>query len=405
MRFSKTLIFASIALLAITSGCRNTTTLRCERETALLRAEILDLEDKYYALQAQQRSLPQTGSGVAVAGGVIGSGVVDTSGVIISGSPVVVDSYPVQGDVIYDDQYIQGAVIPGTVVSGQVMPGSVIQNGVPTLASPVEGEVYYDGQPYPSQGYQGQSLPLAQPVISQDLEPTPMTEDSSDPGSMDGTPAADEATADPDQSLMLPDSLELEVGYGDLELELSDDSEIDRIEIVTEATRGKDLDGVPGHDGIELMIQTLNADGEFVEQSGELTITVQDQLAGEIGKWTFLPKELQLFLSRDELGNMGTLLHLPWAEKIPVSKEIEIRVGMMIGDVEYIASRKIKVDPPTGGQSVGREIVGWAVDDNRWVSKGSTPVLQRSADKVSDRPSVFENPSAGIQRPQWKPVR
>ena len=154
------------------------------------------------------------------------------------------------------------------------------------------------------------------------------------------------------------------------------------------------------------MIQTLNADGKFVDQSGELTITVQDQLAGEIGKWTFLPKELELFLSRDEFGNMGTLLHLPWAEKIPVSKEIEIRVGMMIGNVEYVASRKIKVDPPTGGQSVGRSIVGWAVDDNRWVSKDPTPVLQQPVrDKISDRPSVFENPSAGIQRPQWKPVR
>ena len=38
--------------------------MRCERETALLRAEILDLEDKYYALQAQQRSTPQTAASV-----------------------------------------------------------------------------------------------------------------------------------------------------------------------------------------------------------------------------------------------------------------------------------------------------------------------------------------------------
>jgi len=56
MRFSTTFILPAMALLFFVSGCKNTTTMRCERETALLRAEILDLEDKYYALQSQYRS-------------------------------------------------------------------------------------------------------------------------------------------------------------------------------------------------------------------------------------------------------------------------------------------------------------------------------------------------------------
>jgi len=391
MRFSTTFILPAMALLILATGCRNTTTMRCERETALLRAEILDLEDKYYALQSQYRSGMQGGSAV-VTSGMIGSGVIQGSPVVVSGSQMVVDSYPVQGDVIYEDQYIEGSVIQGEVVQGTMVPGSYVPGAmVPTPAMPVDGGVYYEGQ----------VLPMDQPVFDQQVEPTPAS--SSDPGGLNvETPPVDEATSGSEQTLTLPESLELEVGFEDLELELQDvTGDVDRIEIVSEASRGKDLDGLPGHDGIELMIQTLNSDDEYVEQTGELTITVKDQLAGEIGKWTFLPKELELFLSRDEFGNMGTLLHLPWTEKIPVSKQVEVRVAMMIGNTEYIASRNLEIDPPTG-QSIGNPIVGWAVDDDRWVSSAPSPRRQQ----INPVPSVgFANPSTVSDRPEWKPVR
>ena len=354
--------------------------MRCERETALLRAEILDLEDKYYALKSHYESGMGSGVGTVTTNGMIGSGVIQGSPMAASNAPMIIDNYPVGGEVIYDDQIISGSVVPGTVIPGTMMP---------TPAMPVEGEIYYEGQ----------SLPLDQTVVDPSLNSVPVSE-GSEPGSL-ATPPVDDATSDSDQTLLLPDVPELEVGFEDLELELGGDMDIDRIEIVSDATRGKDLDGVPGHDGIELMIRTINSDDEFVDQSGELTVTVKDQLAGEIGKWTFLPKELELFLSRDEFGNMGTLLHLPWTDRVPVSKQVEVRVAMMMGNVEYIATQKIDIDPPTG-QSQAGAIVGWGVDDNRWVSRG--PV--RRTQPVTDGPSsVYETPSAAIQRPVWKPVR
>lgn len=386
MRFHTTIILLFGALIAGTCGCRSNTTLRCERETALLRAEILDLEDKYYALKSEYQTAVQGGgSGTIITDGVVGSGLIGSSPIVVGSSPVIVNSVPmvqgevIQGDVIYEDQMIHGSVVPGTVIPGTV-------NSVPTIATPVEGGVYYESSPT-----------LSQPTINQGVSPTPAATGSGSPNLQ--TPAIDNSTSDNDQTLMLPDDPELEVGYEDLELDLGS-GEVDRLEIVSSATRGKDLDGVPGHDGIELLIRTVNANGDFVERNGELTITVKDQLAGEIGKWTFLPEELKLFLSRDELGNMGTLLHLPWTGKIPVSKQVEIRVSMMIQDMEYIATLNLDIEPPTG-QSDSPAIVGWAVDDDRWVS-ASTTSQPRIRSAPSSRTIQRQPP---IERPVWKPVR
>lgn len=400
MRFFTNYIVLIVAALLCVSGCRsNNTTLQCQRETALLRAEILDLEDKYYALKNQyESSVGQAGS-IASTGGVVGSGVV-TAGAIASptyiqsapfvGSPQIIEGQVIQGevyqgDVIYEDQYAPQTILPGTILPGTVLPGTLI-------SPPAGGEVFLDGQSFPTE----QTIERAEPTPAETELESPTLE----------TPELDDATTDSEQALILPDEgLELEIGYEDIELDLGAVGQVDRLEIVSAGTRGKDLDGVPGHDGIELMVRTLNADGEFVELDGELSIVVADHLAGEIGKWTFLPEELKLFLSRDELGNMGTLLHLPWTKKIPVSKQIEIRVSMIVDNIEYIANQDLDIEPPTG-QRTSPAIVGWAVDDNRWVSVPSSqrkrprrPRAERPLPSLSlEEESVFE-------RPEWKPVR
>ena len=351
MRFFTYSLLLCGTLLMAASGCRSTS-IQCERETALLRAEILDLEDKYYALKSQYERGVMGGTTGIVTNNVIGSGVIE-------GTPVVVDSWPVDGDVVYEDQIIHG--------------------GAPVLSSPTVDE-YYDGQDI-QPGIQGIPTPAQSEPADLSLPQTP----------------AKPTTLNNDQTLVLPDAPELEVGYEKFDEAAFENREIERIEIVSSATRGKDLDGVAGHDGIELMIQALDANGDSIDHTGELTVTVTDPLAGEIGKWTFLPKELELFLSRDELGNLGTLLHLPWTDRIPVSKQVEIRASMMVGQIEYIVTSNLKIDPPTS-QPSDNAIVGWAVDDDRWGSSTneSMPALS---------PSTAQNASPAVQRPQWKPVR
>lgn len=363
------------SLLLLSTGCQNAS-IRCQRETALLRAEILDLEDKYYALKSQHQNMLSGGSGTVVTNNVIGSGV-------ITGAPVVADSWPVQGEIIH-----------GGVIQGDVIYDDQVISGAPMIQAPIEGEVYYEGQVLPG------VTPAAIPGV-----PTP----AADPELLElediGSPPVDAGTDTGDgHSILLPDTeaLELEVGFEDLELKLDGNEDVDRIEIVSSATRGKDLDGIAGHDGLEIMIQAINSNGDPIEKTGELTVTVRDNLAGEIGKWTFLPDELRLFLSRDELGHLGTLLHLPWTDKIPVSKQVEVRVSMLIGNIEYVATRQLKIKPPTG-QPSNDAVVGWTINDDRWISVSQSPIQRQSAHSTNTWPT--KPSSTAVQRPQWKPVR
>jgi len=411
MRFFTTSLLLGSLLLVSASGCQRAS-IQCQRETALLRAEILDLEDKYYALRSQHERSMHAAPGAVVTDNVIGSGVVVDSSWPVEGH--VISGGMIGGDVIYEDQMV---------------------NGVPMMQAPIEGEVYYDGQPYGGQPYggqiyDGQVLPLASPVIGSGAEtiPTPTLADPA--GSVDsmdlnlGNPSTSEPAMEDDQTLLLPDSSTgsdvpaLEVGFEDIELDLSSDSEIDRVEIISGATRGKDLDGVAGHDGIELMFKAVNSDGQSVTRTGELTVTVSDNLVGEIGKWTFLPKELVLFQSRDESGNVGTLLHLPWTDRIPVSRQVEVRVAMMIDRIQYIATQQIEIKPPTG-QASNDAVVGWSASDGRWLSnqksgfqsKPSSVFQNSSFQRQSFQRESLQNgsstkaPATAVQRPQWKPVR
>ena len=434
MRFVKINFLLASLLLVSAIGCQNSASNRCQRETALLRAEILDLEDKYYALQAQQRMAGAPAAGSFVTNNVIGSGVV--SGGVVNGGPVVVGApWPVEGqvisgDVIYDDQMVNGVPIQAPYQGEVYYDGQVYGDQV--YGDQVYGEQVYDGQTYEGQIYDAETLPLAPPVIDSGsatrptpAEPIPTSPDEPDDLNIESPPT--ETSSGDEQALILPDAdaevPSLEVGYEDhedLELDLiSDHPQVDRIEIVSSETRGKDLDGIPGHDGLELMIQAIDGDGDAIDESGELTVTVSDNLVGEIGKWTFLPNELELFLSRDELGNYGTLLHLPWSDRIPVSKKVEVKVVMLIGRIQYVATQLIKIKPPTG-QASSRPIVGWTGSDDRWLSNSKSPFSTKRDDSFKSRPSgsflsrpgsSFESesnsrsPSTAVQRPQWKPVR
>ncbi len=368
MRFSTILILLGCLLLAIAPGCQKAS-LQCRRETALLRAEILDLEDKYYALKSQHRSAMVGEGGSVTSNGIVGNGVIVGSEVMDSLG--ITDSYPIlEGDVIYEDQMLPGS---STIIQG-----------------PADGEIYYEGV-----------VPSTQQPMMQGSQYAPtQTEPESYNLELETTPIDTTGTGI-DQSLVLPVAPELKVGYEDFELDALGDGVVDRIEIVTAGTRGKDLDRIAGDDGIELMVRTLSVDGAFVDKRGEMTVTINDQLVGEIGKWTFLPEELKLFLSRDELGNVGTLLHLPWSDRVPVSKQVSVRVSMIIGDVEYIATRRIGIKPPTGDVSEDK-VVGWTTNDTRWITDAQpAPLVRRGAAPTS----LPKTPSAAVKRPQWKPVR
>ena len=357
-----TTTFALLVLLAGTgSGCRSTS-VQYQREMALLRAEIIDLEDKYYALKSKyERGID--GSEMIINDGVVGSGVVN--------SPTTVSQYPVEdGQVIYTDEFLEPVI---------------------------EGDVYYDNQTY---------------IDSPSMSPEAI-QASPDSGSIElpfqSAPESNSAPLDTDSrstesSQSQPAIPDASVGYENMGVLFRD---VDRIEILSQGTRGKDVDGIPGDEGIELLVTTVDANQEFVEATGELTVTVRDPLLGEIGKWTFLPKELELFFSRDEFGNRGLLLHLPWIEQMPVSSNIDIRVKMLLNGIEYIATRNLRISPPQAA-APDDAIAVWTASDERWLTAGAskgtgTPTLQAST--APRRPPAKKGTAKTVERPKWRPVR
>ncbi len=98
-------------LLTFACGCR-TTNQQCQRETALLRAEILDLEDQLYAFKATSRP---SNSRVVMTGGELPVDACYDPGF----DDVIYESDMVQGDIYFGDQFIDDGYYEGPIYDDQ----------------------------------------------------------------------------------------------------------------------------------------------------------------------------------------------------------------------------------------------------------------------------------------------
>ena len=391
--------FLCVAALAV-SGCK-TADMRCQRETALLRAEILDIEDKYYSLLAQQR-------------GSARSRIVSSSQV-----PVVDPRYPhgviiddgyVDGDIIYDDAVISGPVYGGPVFGGQVYDsygGGPIYSDVPpaqgsaaaqptmALREPApnrsinDAESDLDSAVEPESGFETEGVPFDDVDI--DLE-----------GSL---PARDDGASM--DLLELPTMLD--VGYS---RNVFSEAEIRGVTILNQHSHGEDVDGQPGDDGLALMIQALDVDGRPVPPVGTATVTVNDLSRNyQIGKWTFLSSELELFESTDGQGRPATLLHLPWSDDVPRANEVRVTVKLTDESGEEIVdSLVLPVVPKAAGQTADPSLVaGWTQSDDRWYEKSSRGFGQSTEDEqrqpLRRLKAIPASSRKTIEMPKWRPVR
>ena len=108
------LLFVTLVFGALFTGCTSTGP-RAQREIALLRAEILDLEDQFYWMKSQYESANrelQMCNGVPVDGSYLGS-------------------------TIIEGEYIDGGFVEGEYVEGEYIEGEIIDYGSPE-------EIVYD---------------------------------------------------------------------------------------------------------------------------------------------------------------------------------------------------------------------------------------------------------------------
>ena len=379
MRFVVLIMFICVGA----AGCNADP--RCRRETALLRAEILDLEDKYYLLKSQHQNALNDLNSYRGSNDSTDANLDDGQIIYESEMPV----YEQQGDQVYRNEGFSFDEAPSSI--------------------PGQGNV----QPF--YGVEQPNLEINEPETIYPAEPTQSEQ----------LPAPDSSSNQRRSGVMLnsPESQST-----------STQTLVTEIVINRGQSRGHDVDGEPGDEGLNLLIQPKTARGETMLTSGELTISIIDPLEPaanqRIGIWKFLPKETELFFAEENETTRGILLHLPWDQALPQNKEIVVFVRFTTPDGRRLeTSSQIRIAPPTKSYSTKEPLIAnWSQQDRRWLSNGAGESLsgsigepvsindQFNAPEISSLVDEFDQgmtiparpASSGtsrIQKPTWRPVR
>ena len=423
MRYLPAILLIGATLIPV--GCNSD--LRCRRETALLRAEYLDLEDKYYALLAEGPD-----STVIVDSGQNGvsnyaPATIQESG-IIANQIVAQPVYNSNPEITYYDQGPTYQGVPGQIFSGGTVIGSGISGGTvfnqPTLATPVlQGSRESFDVPTPVESNNGGSSSPSLETF--DDESNAETERLPEPSDSDSSQGGEGET-----SILEMDTDRLKFDFAS-ESSAGDSStdQVSSIRINTSVSRGQTIDQVPGDDKLKLLLQPIDAMGEVMEQAGNLSISVIDEEADQgeqqIGYWEFVQSEAELFFARDEFDNRGILLELPWEDRIPTHSNLSVYVrfetldGRVLDTTEYVT-----IDPPnlSNPQSDLYELEpeirtgDWYQSQSRNRKKSirkrtnspdqdsrivTRPIGQSSQSYDTDQ----SEDDSYYRRPEWKPVR
>lgn len=433
MRYLPAILLIGATLLPL--GCNSD--LRCRRETALLRAEYLDLEDKYYALLAQGPD-----STVIVDRGASGLNEYSSATIAESGIPTSTsfNNATIQSgqavstmatgvpEIVYYDQGVStyphssGYVVnPGEVIvgSGVVSEGTVLS--APDVSQPVlqgQGEVF----PAPMLNNSNEETILEDADLNRpnETEALPM------PGNDGDT---NNAADDDGVSILELDTSRLQLDFASQSTRDSADNTIEdsvaSIRINRSVSHGEATDNVPGDDKLKILLQTVTASGDVIEQAGNVSVSVIDEAApqGEqqIGYWQFIRSEAELFFARDEFGNRGMLLQLPWEDRIPKNSNLTVYIRFETVDGRVLdVTESVTIDPPTSQTSMTADDSNDDSLSGDWYKAQSR---QRDARKRRSRATVVGEDSqiethpidrstrsgsadgSTYRRPAWKPVR
>lgn len=388
--FAITIVFTAAAL----SGCR-TIDPRATREISILRAEILDLEDEYFSLKAKHRNT-----------------VNDLRE--CKGQPPLADEvyYHPSDDVVYLD----GPIIDGSVHCDD---GGYYQDEIylgPTETMHRNGQFLEGTSNGPANGSQPLSNPspretIRQPRTGAEEVPKPDPIDQDDglgfEINIDDGDSTRSSISDFDEGT----NLQIEVAQPGVQ-SVSNSSQIARVLVNRRLSHGQDIDGIPGDDGIVLLIQSLSTTGAVVKQPGKLSISVIDPAERgddqRIGSWTFSPDEVQAFFVKDELVEQGILLHLPWDLRIPRNSRILVRVLFeTLNQQKLETSHELRISTPRSDRPVSEDLIAkWLETDERWADgTSSTPSVASTNDRKPRFRAMPAKSSRPAETPEWRPVR
>lgn len=255
-----------------------------------------------------------------------------------------------------------------------------------------------------------------------DLEISPIEEDASPPA-LDAKQAAlkraDESDAPPDAANAEGDGAEAflpakaprpvpETNEGELpdpkssgaessepsSPDASDSSSAVALAIDKSQTRGEDLDGQPGDEGVLVVLQPRDAAGKYVPQVGTVVIEVVDSpnatkndSNAQVAEWKFTQEEVRRATRNSTLGR-GAYLSVDWDEHRPTHERLLI-----------VARWK----SPTGEELTTEQVVrvNLSKSTHAWDSR-----LNKAGEREESVPSVATRPSgSSSESKSWAPTR
>lgn len=183
------------------------------------------------------------------------------------------------------------------------------------------------------------------------------------------------------------------------------DRHVTAIHINPRLTGGYDFDKQPGDEGVMVVIEPRNRNGQYVDETGQLSIVVLDpQKEGKdayVARWDFESYEAQEKMKRSLLGK-GIHMQLPWPGGYPESETLVLFVRYETPDGRKIEQKKeIRVQLPLKISS-------------RW-----TPAMQELQPRMTQAPRVSVPSTVDLSpeeasatpaartatAPEWKPYR
>ena len=376
----------------------------CRRETALLRAEILDIEDKYAVLQSQYEStaselhqyngapIDQTMYGtssnyhdVILNQEIISNGEIITdhgaypgyvesypTEQVIYGNPV--QSYPQGTSVIVDDPlqlgvpYNQGTIVTPSQNFGQPANGGVINESIG------EGILEPNRSPLPTPPQNPSDLPLPNDSRHQRQISPDDFELELPGGNRRSIPAIQASTT-------------LSRNRGNRNIAATGRSTATEIMVNRSMTSGQNVDDLPGDEGLNLLLQTKDAGGRVVLQGGDLTVSLIDPKQRQrIGFWRFLASETELFFVDKSQDTDGILLHLPWDESIPRRARLLVHVQFVTEDGRTLTtSSDVLIKPPTQNYSPNDpRVIDWTQNDALWGDSDGGGYVMTEVESMED---------------------
>ncbi len=396
-------------LCVVATGCNSDP--RSRREIALITADFLDLEDKYYQTKAQRdealAALEASGN----------SALANKIGRRNAAPRRTISNEINPGEVIYSDEIYDGGVIyqsPGSPTTGQPDLNTQPFDYAPHGFAPAESPTANPRIAYPPNTNESIPIDLDGPEVISPLESGGVESEGVVPSSAppSAVPPSEPTAvpANPASSILLtgPSS-------NSTNPRAASPSTLTEIVIDRNQTRGHDIDGQPGDDGLNVLLRPRSASGETLLQSGGLTVSVIDPSAPtasqRIGLWKFLPAETELFFSDESPETRGILLHLPWEKTVPSGKEVVVFVRFQTSDGRRLeTTANIRITPrgqsaadgsPTG-ENNSDLIAGWI---NRDVQRQSGNTNSPSSPPIAQRPNLQATPVSNAAQPSWRPVR